>query len=74
MMSSMPIETAFLEGDGVVLARGTYQGTLGVFVHLNADVHWAEITERNGNTRSHPVEWLAHSTSATPGIANGKAI
>lgn len=52
---------AFREGDEVVLDRGTYQGTLGVFVRLRKDVKWADIMERNGALRSHPVVWLAHS-------------
>ena len=56
---SNSLETAFREGDEVVLAKGTYQGTLGVFLHLREDIHWADITERNGNVRSHPVEWMA---------------
>jgi len=64
MMSDRPVGTAFREGDEVVLAEGTYQGTLGVFVRLLKDVNWADITERNGSMRSHPVVWLAHSTGA----------
>jgi hypothetical protein len=51
----------FREGDEVELATGTYQGTLGVFLGLREDVKWADITERNGFVRSHPVAWLAHS-------------
>jgi hypothetical protein len=58
-------DPAFREGDEVVLAAGTYQGTQGVFRHLRPDVKWADITERDGSIRSHPVEWLAHS-----GVAN----
>lgn len=54
----------FREGDMVVLARGTYQGTPGVFVHLQDDVNWAEIRERDGSLWSHPVVWLAHAPSA----------
>jgi hypothetical protein len=52
---------AFRQGDEVVLAYGTYQGTLGVFLHLREDVKWADITERNGSIRSHPIVWLAHA-------------
>lgn len=51
----------FKGGDNVVLAEGTYQGTLGVFIQLRQDVNWAEIRERNGAVRSHPVAWLQHS-------------
>jgi hypothetical protein len=37
---------------------------LGVFVELRADAKWADITERNGEVRRHPVEWL--------GLAEGR--
>jgi hypothetical protein len=66
MTSNRPVGTAFREGDEVVLAQGSYQGTLGVFIRLKEDINWADITERNGNIRSHPVVWLAHSTAAIP--------
>jgi hypothetical protein len=51
----------FGEGEEVVLVAGTYEGTQGVFLRLRADVRWADITERNGRIRSHPVAWLAHA-------------
>ena len=70
MTSNGPVGTAFREGDEVVLAQGSYQGTLGVFVRLKEDINWADITERNGSIRSHPVAWLAHSTVAIQGPAN----
>ena len=57
-------DPTFNKGDEVVLASGTYQGTQGVFLHLRQDVKWADITERDGSVRSHPVEWLAHSADA----------
>jgi hypothetical protein len=60
----------FREGDEVVLASGTHQGTLGVFLKLTPDANWAEIRERDGGIRSHPMVWLAHSNSATPGFSN----
>ena len=61
----MPTRVApvFHEGDEIVITEGTYQGSLGVFLRLTSDVKWAEITERNGAVRSHPVEWLAHSAA-----------
>jgi hypothetical protein len=59
--------TALREGDEVVLERGSYQGTLGVFLRLKEDVNWADITERNGSVRSHPMVWLAHAPAAIPG-------
>lgn len=61
---------SFQQGDEVVLAKGEFLGTLGVFLRLNEDPKWAEVTERDGSVRSHPVEWLAHSTTATPGREN----
>jgi hypothetical protein len=61
-MSNKIAVTVFREGDEVVLAEGTYQGTPGVFVRLREDVNWADIAERNAATRSHPVAWLTHST------------
>jgi hypothetical protein len=69
MMSDRPVATAFHEGDEVVLAEGTYQGTEGVFVRLKEDARWADITERNGSIRSHPVAWLAHPIGAMPASA-----
>jgi len=69
MISTRPAGPTFREGDDVVLAQGTYPGTLGVFLRLKEDVNWADITERNGDVRSHPVIWLAHSASATPGCS-----
>jgi len=56
----------FHEGDEVVLAAGSYQGTPGVFLRLRPDITWADITERDGAVRSHPMVWLAHSASAAP--------
>ena len=66
MMSTRPADPAFREGDEVVLANGTYPGTLGVFLRLKEDANWADITERCGSVRSHPVAWLAHAASALP--------
>ena len=57
----------FRKGDDVLLAEGTYQGTRGVFLGLRKDVNWADINERNGGIRSHPVAWLAHSKGAICG-------
>jgi hypothetical protein len=68
MMSTRPVGPAFREGDEVVLANGTYQGTRGVFLRLKEDIKWADITEPNGSIRSHPVAWLAHSAGAIPGL------
>jgi hypothetical protein len=56
-------QSIFRQGDDVVLAQGSYQGTPGVFVRLREDPKWADITERDGSVRSHPVAWLAHSVA-----------
>lgn len=62
MFNTRPTRTTeFKEGDNVALAEGTYQGTLGVFIRLRQDVNWAEIRERSGVVRRHPVVWLQHA-------------
>lgn len=61
MIGPTPALPAFHEGDEVVLALGTYQGTQGIFLHLRKDTAWADITQRDGSVRSHPVAWLAHA-------------
>jgi len=66
MIGTRVANPVFRAGDEVVLGEGTYQGTPGVFLRFRKDVNWAEIPERNGHVRSHPVEWLAHSTDAIP--------
>jgi hypothetical protein len=66
MTSQAVVGTVFHEGDEVVLAEGTYQGTQGVFLRPGEDAKWAVIKERDGGIRSHPVEWLAHSAAAVP--------
>jgi hypothetical protein len=68
MILTRAAETPFLHGDQVVLAEGTYQGTLGSFLGFREDSKWADIAEANGHIRSHPVAWLAHSK----GITNGQ--
>jgi hypothetical protein len=72
MKRYQPVGTLFREGDEVVLAEGTHQGTLGVFLRLRKDVNWADIAERNGTVRAHPVVWLDHATSATPGYSDSR--
>jgi hypothetical protein len=34
---------------------------LGVFVGFRSDLNWADIAERNGEVRSHPLKWLGHA-------------
>ena len=70
MLSTRPAVPTFCEGDEVVLAKGSYQGTLGVFLRLKEDANWADIKEPNGAIRSHTVIWLAHSATAIPGSTN----
>jgi hypothetical protein len=62
MIDARPVRPTFREGEEVMLADGAYRGTLGVFLRLKEDANWADITERNGSIRSHPVVWLAHAT------------
>lgn len=69
-MTSKLTRPTFLEGDEVVLVAGSYPGTRGVFLRLKEDMNWADITERNGIVRSHPVIWMAHSDGALPVAAN----
>jgi hypothetical protein len=64
MMDTKAASETFREGDEVVLVHGTYPGTPGVFLHLREDPKWANIRERDGSIRRHPVEWLAHSANA----------
>ena len=63
MAHTETLTPTFHKGDEVVLVEGTYQGTLGVFVRFKTDLNWADIAERNGNIRSHPVAWLDHLTT-----------
>jgi hypothetical protein len=63
MIDTKSVDRVFREGDEVVLVGGGYTGTPGVFLHLREDPKWADITERDGSVRRHPVEWLAHSTT-----------
>jgi len=68
--NNRPTDPAFREGDKVVLAQGSYQGTVGVFLRLRDDANWADIAEPNGEVRSHPVVWLAHSAAVVPSFVN----
>ena len=65
MTSTEPVAPAFRAGDEVVLAKGTYQGTPGIFLQLSKDVRWADIAERDGSIRTHPVEWLGHAAKSS---------
>ena len=74
MMSNRPARTVFREGDEVVLGEGTYQGTLGVFVRLRDDVAWADIGERNGTVRSHPVRNYCDGRTTFGDCQNRRAV
>lgn len=54
-------DEVYNEGEEIILVAGPYEGTPGAFLRLKADVRWADITERNGSVRSHPVAWFAHA-------------
>jgi hypothetical protein len=66
MTNAKPAVPAFREGDEVVLTEGTYQGTPGIFLRASEDPKWADITERNGKVRNHPLAWLAHANKSDP--------
>jgi len=70
-MNDSPVSFKFALGDPVVLARGTYEGTRGVFFRMNHDVKWGEVTEANGKVRSHPIAWLAHFPEPPAPLENG---
>jgi hypothetical protein len=70
MLDTKSVGLRFREGDEVVLAQGTYQGTVGVFLRLREDIRWADITEVSGAVRSHPVIWLGRSVTASSVIVN----
>jgi hypothetical protein len=67
MTSIRPIPSGFQKGEAVVLARGTYPGTHGVFLSLRDDPAWADIQESGGATNKHPVAWLEHDAARTAG-------
>lgn len=62
--SARPANPEFHAGDEVVLADGAYQGTPGVFLRLREDANWADIAQRDGIVRMHPVAWLAYAAGA----------
>jgi hypothetical protein len=51
----------FHRGDRVYLAKGSYQGSIGIFLNLGDAPKWADICEPNEVVRAHPVEWMALS-------------
>jgi hypothetical protein len=57
--------SAFNKGDEVFLARGSYEGTLGVFLNLRGEPKWADILERNSPVICNSVEWLEHAKPGT---------
>jgi hypothetical protein len=65
-MTTRYVHTAFRRGDKVVLTRGTYPGTQGIFLRFREDASWADIRERDGSIRSHPVAWLAGVVAQIP--------
>jgi hypothetical protein len=55
MISNRPVPTLFLEGDEVVLAEGTDQGALGVFVRFRKDTNW--LTSTSALAGSAVIRW-----------------
>ncbi|MBL8174675.1 MAG: hypothetical protein JNK48_08395 [Bryobacterales bacterium] len=64
MTTSKPVVPVFRQGDEVVLVAGNNEGMTGVFLKLRPDTNWADVADRNGNVRSHPVVWLARANPA----------
>ena len=57
----------FHKGDEVFLAKGSYEGTLGIFLNLRDDPKWADILERSSRVRSHQVDgWNTPSQTRQP--------
>ena len=57
--SAAPPAAKFEVGEKVYVARGVYQGTLGLFLRTRPDARWAEVHETLRNeVRTHPVEYL----------------
>ena len=66
MFQVRPSQTAFTAGEEVVLVDGPYESTPGVFLGLGKDANWADIRERKGVIRRHPVAWLGHVPHCQP--------
>jgi hypothetical protein len=60
---SITLRSEFREGDEVLPEEHPCQSTLGAFRHLGEEIKLADMTGRNGSTRS-PVAWLALSIGA----------
>lgn len=52
------VACVFHKGDQVYLAKGSYQGTVGTFIHLRTDPKWADILEPDLTVRVHSVKWM----------------
>jgi hypothetical protein len=65
----------FCSGDPVVvLYQGLHNGMPGRFVALRKDPNWADIEERDGSIRGHPVLWLRRPENVwSPAINEGKS-
>ena len=75
-MNATASSSPFRGGEEVVLIGGSHQepvcalrakpyGTPGVFLSVRQDPKWADITERNGAVKSHPLQWLGHASLPT---------
>ena len=58
-------EPPFRAGDDVFMPEGPCQGTPGVFLALGEDANWAEIRQRGGAVKRHPVIWMRHAGPET---------
>ena len=66
MISGKPGFAVFHEGDEVVICKGTYAGTRGVFLAMGDGLNCADIEERDGRVGRHPVAWLSNSPTIAP--------
>lgn len=70
MTSGTATASTFCAGDQVVLDRGTYQGTMGVFVRLKQDANWADIMERNWRPLEPPGSMARSRPERVPPVVN----
>lgn len=73
---SADTHTGFRVGDPVVvLYQGLYNGMPGRFVALREDPGWADIEERDGSIRGHPVLWLRRPEDVwSPATSRGEEV
>jgi len=63
-MSDRPVATESAKATKLCWPRAHTRALRVFFVGLTKDANWADIEERSGSVRSHPVAWLDHSNGA----------